>query len=147
MINSKHGFCLWATSRLHSAVLHVVFGGAATRRCPPFFFLSLLLRLRRVLCCCSPAPLKSSVEVDSLAPERAKTSLVVFPLLRHARPRMTRAKTRFRKTSERNDLRPAPKEHYENSLLDRNNNCDLNVFTSRQVLTSHGLMLVRDSLS
>jgi len=106
MIDSEHGFCLWATSRLHGAVLHVVFGGAATRRCPPFFFLSLLLRLRRVLCCCSPAPLKSSVEVDSLAPERAKTSLVVFPLLRHARPRMMRAKTQFRKTSESLALRP-----------------------------------------
>ena len=61
-------------------------------------------------------------------------------------------------------LRPdfTPNKHYENSLVD--NNCDLNVLTShhvpftpgnsrlfsfglRSILTSHGLMLVRDSLS
>jgi len=35
-----------------------------------------------------------------------------------------------------------PNEHDENSLVDRNNDYDL-----RSILTSHGLMLVRDSLS
>jgi len=106
----KSDFCINnSNDRLRTRVLFVG-NQPSARSCPPVVWggttaylalpsLLLLLRLRRVLCSCSPAPWKSSVEVDQLAPWRAKTGLVVLPLPWHAHPRRTRAETGFWKTA------------------------------------------------
>ena len=119
IIDSEHGFCLLGTAvcttlssrclrghgRVPSAVLPVsLFVGNSRLRdtvlpYPAPSSLLLLPRLLRVLCYCSPAPWKSSVEIDPLALGRAKPGLVVLPLPRHARPRRQRAETRFWKTT------------------------------------------------